>query len=135
MKDAEDLKQVGVVPQQIAEKLHKIVEKANTAYQLTLTNQPVNFRDFKRPIIDIEEDGSFRVSGFDLREMRHDECALCDHKVSGPATYQIENVTTHEKISFPELTLHLIGTHEYFAKPGHYRLEPSRVCNVLELVK
>jgi len=137
LKDAEELQQFGITPQQIGEKLYRIVEKANNAYKSNIDTQPINLfsPDFKRPVIDVDEDGSFSVSGFDLREMRHDECALCDHKVSGPATYQIENLQTHEIIRFPELTLHLIRSHEYFAKPGHYRLDPSKVCKVLDLLK
>lgn len=90
--------------------------------------------DFRPPIIDVEEDGTFRVSGLGVREQRSVPCGFCDYHVSGPATYQIENLQTKEKMAVPELTMHLIKSHEYFGKkPGLYRVDPDLVCKVLNL--
>jgi len=136
-RDAAELQQLGITPKEIGEKIDKIIEKANETYQSHIKAKPITplSSNFKNPIVEVNEDGSFKVSGFDLSEMYYNNCSLCGGKVFKRAIYQIENLQTHEQIALPELTVHLIKNHEYFSKPGNYRIDPSRVCRVLELVK
>jgi hypothetical protein len=133
--DADNLEHTGITPQALGEKLSRIIGKAKEAYELKIKQQPSNFLSLKREIIDVEEDGSFKVSGVDFRQQRIEKCQLCDLKISGPGNYEIENTKTHKKINFPELTMHLMSSHAYCGRTGMYRIEPLDCCRVLNLTK
>lgn len=137
-KDAEKLESIGVTHRELGETLRRVIKKANDIYYEMLTEVPnsVVSCGLKPISIEAEDRGHlFKVSGFDHRTQHGNECTLCDHHLYGPAIYEIENMVIEGKIKIPDLTLHLLINHDYFGKSGDHRIDPERVCKVMQLGK
>lgn len=135
-EDAVVLKALNVTHAQVSEKLSRLIYEAIAFYNMKKDeNPPINplSPDFRRPVVEIQDEGTFNVSGFDLRQMGSDYCLFCDHKTRYPAIFVVENVATHETASVRELMLHNIQAHDYFAIPGEYRIDPALICRILQL--
>jgi hypothetical protein len=134
-EDAAVLKALNVTHKQVGEKLSRVVEKAVSVYQLQIEETPINpfSPNYERPVLEIDDEGTFKVSGFHLRQMGSDYCLFCDHQIRYPFKFEVVNAATNEKARFPELTLHFIKAHDYFAIPGEYRIDPALICRILML--
>lgn len=133
-EDAMVLKALNITHAQVGEKLSRVVKNAETTYELQLQARPINLLspDNQIPVIEINDEGTFRVSFFSI-QILSDYCQFCDHKSKFPITFEVENVATNEKVYVPELTLHFIKAHDYFGKQGKQRIDPALICRILQL--
>jgi hypothetical protein len=126
--DQEELKKLGMTPQEVAKKLADVIKRAEPFFEDSWGSR--GSKDYDADI------GEYIVGGMDKRilKLSADDCPLCTHVVTGGVKYRITNKVTAEKILFSGLTWHCIEKHNYFTNPqGPYRLDPSRVCKLFEL--
>jgi hypothetical protein len=128
IKDSKELQGLGTTFAEVSNKLSTIIEKATQAYSSNVDPTPVVKID----------GGEFRVDGLDPFEhsFSAEPCSLCNHTVTGGVKYRIQNLKSQEEILCHGLTLHYIEKHSFFLTPtSRYRLEPSRVSQVIEAQK
>lgn len=131
LKEVEKLKEMGVTPQQVEEKLLKIIETTKIIYESRVKNNIKSpTEQYRGQYIDVFEEGFlFRVSGFDYFAKTGPWCHICTHMLSRATTYQIENMNTKKKISVSDEELHNIKSHQYYG--GNL----IKFSNALDLVK
>lgn len=126
-----ELQGLGVTSQQIGKTLTKIIKMASEALKKNKQSSSLLTQEGLKVSL---EKKSFQIFGFNIAEMRDDECVLCTHKVCGPRIFTIKNLKTKQEVAFSEIAIHLIKAHSYFASPGESnRIDPSKICRVLEL--
>lgn len=129
-KDTQELKSHGLSLTQVAAKLGTVFAKANQCYkdeckQKTPMTQPIMVEN------------KFKVTLLNMREVNVEHCAACDYTNNCPTNFMIiENLKTGRSVSFPTLSLHCFGTHNYCGDPASlYRLNALEASRVLELIK
>ncbi len=125
--DAAILAERNVTHQQVAERLHDLINRATAIYN-------------RRPKFNVggssfgEVVDQFIVKGIGECAKMMDDCVICPFELGGPSVYTIESRETNQSVKVMETTLHMIEEHHYFAfENTEWRVDPKQVCNVLSL--
>ena len=130
IEEIEKLQKLSIKSSEIEDKLDKIVDKTKNVYHLSLiNNKKLSSTKYGTPYIDVNEEGLFRVTGFNYKLKSPISCNICEHAIFCAATFQIKNLQTEESIFISELDLHKIKIHEYYSGKA------MRICKVLNFIK
>ena len=134
-RDEEMLAEVGVTPEQIADRLAELLAEAESRFHAVgqVARQG------------IVVGGRYQFYGFDVVVKGYQECpfesndgTLCDgHAICGDFVsqdYAVVNGATNLKFGFPVLALHLIRDHHFFEGDVEYRVDPLLAARTLDLV-
>lgn len=130
IEETERLQELNIDSNEIEEKLYKIVDKTKNVYRLSLIdNVKLSSTKYGTPYVDVNEEGLFRVTGFNHFAKSPISCNICEHAIFSAVTFQIKNLKTAESIFISELDLHKIKIHEYYSG------EAIKICKVLNFIK
>lgn len=130
IEETEKLEELSIKPIQIEDRLDRIVDKTKTVYHSSLINNvKLPSTKYGTPYVDVNEEGLFRVTGFNYFAKSPLSCNICEHAIFNAATFQIKNLATEESVFISELDLHKIKIHEYYSG------EAMKICKVLNLIK
>lgn len=120
--DLQFLNHIGISPQQIADHLKGFIEKAKEIQDFSLEK-----------LIGTK----YKISGSSTSTNGYQECPFPSKHggncFEGRNDYKVTNRFTNESITFTDLGIHLIEKHGFFQGHTPYRIDPSKVIQVLDL--
>jgi hypothetical protein len=122
-EDFRALSERGLTAEKVINKLAEAVDKAQRVY-----NEIKEKNMFQNTV---SVDGCLVTVPIG-RERGSYGCKFCEHITFAPGEFEIENIKTKAKVTFDEHTLHMLKSHYYFGQ-GKYWLNPTNVCDVLEI--
>lgn len=137
VQDLETLKKLGISCDQICYTLKTVIKKAQdilkqTRSQLTSDYDPMESVEKADEQIIF---GYLKVTGAALATNGFQQCPFHKNEENchiGRQDFTIQNVRTKESIKISSLVFDLIGSHAFFEE-GPYRVDPEKLCRVLEL--
>lgn len=121
--DAEFLKKYKITPKLIGEKVSEIIKNS-------LHKQSIDQRSDWLNYMEKMENEAYLVSKYEKQTFN--QCYFCSQTFSS-TKYRIKNNKKLYSFEVKDLNLHYIINHDYFSKPGKYRLSPSKIVKVLDL--
>ena len=150
-RDERTLKQLGISPKQIADRLESLIRQARRIIELTSRGKlDIELRERKskvprrRAVMMIPEEPGILVEGkffvswrsyggwqdCPFENLQGEPCPVMSYSTTD---FKIEDANKRVRLDFPGLAIHLIRDHHFFEGSVKYRVDPAQAVMILEL--
>ena len=136
IKDLTTLSKLGITCDQISYSLRGLVRKADQIVQKQQIGHCIEELMFSPIPNKIPLGNKFEMSGVTTATNGSQECPfheIANNPRTGNREFSVKNLKTNESISFSALVIDLIGKHAFFEGNTEYRVDPEKLCRVLDL--